>query len=166
MPIRSTNPPSPHTSPRSIGCERKCCSNDFEKTFASPGNRGIQSLASGAIARLIHSEVAMFRLQIAGVIIGIVVIFFGVQEYRVSSGTTSQPLAVNLADIESQKLPANNHLQIGEHIAVYPTAVYSYSQSKYSSADPTDETRVSYCYYPILSLDHPFPKAVNAVLDK
>jgi len=108
----------------------------------------------------------MFRLKLAMIAIGCVVVFIGVQEYRVSRGTTAEAQAVKLLDLEQGQRPANNHLQIGEHVAVYPASVYSYSKSKYSSADPTDESKVDFAYYPIISHEHPFPATLAELANK
>lgn len=87
---------------------------------------------------------------------GAVLCWFGIQEYRVSSGTSAEPLEVKLAEIEAGKVPHNNHIQLGRHIAVYAESFYAYSQSKYSNSDPTPETKVNYVYYPVISREHRF----------
>lgn len=104
----------------------------------------------------------MLRIKLAAVIGGLVLAFFGLQEFRVSHGSSREATAVNLADIERGTPPSNNHVQIGEHFAIYGGSVYQYSQSKYDHSAPGNSTKVTYCYYPIISAEHPFIKAVTS----
>jgi hypothetical protein len=104
----------------------------------------------------------MFRLKIALIIGGGVLAWFGFQEMLLNSGSSSKAVVVDLAELESGRTPEDNHLKIGEHLAVYPGCVYSYSaNSKYESVTPT--TRIQYCYYPVISNSHPFLRAVDEV---
>src|SRR6185436_5844489 len=80
-----------------------------------------------------HRMQFMSRLKIALVVLGGMLSFFGIQEWRVSRGTTPEPIAVTLADVEAGKAPANCHWNIGEHVAIYNAGVYSYKQSKYAT---------------------------------
>ena len=97
----------------------------------------------------------MFRIKLAMVVIGGVVAFIGFEEFKVSQGTSTEPESVSLADLEKGTAPDNAHLQIGEHIALYGTAVYEYEQSKYESGEPGPNAKVNHCYYPIFSHEHP-----------
>jgi len=108
----------------------------------------------------------MFRLKLAAIIGGLVMLFMGFQEFRVSSGTTSEPENASLAEIEAGQIPDNTHLAIAEHAAIYPAAVYSYSTSKYGSSEPTNSTKVNYCYYPIMSSTHPFLVSLGKIQEK
>lgn len=98
----------------------------------------------------------IFRLQIAALVGGALLAFFGVQEYRVSSSATVDPIEVDLAAVEKGEVHQNNHWRLGEHIAVYGACVYQYRQSKYETGEPGPSTKLDYCYYPVLSYDHPF----------
>lgn len=62
----------------------------------------------------------MFRILLLGIFGGGMLAYFGVQECRVGWGTSSQPESVSLAELEAGKRPANNHLLIQEHLAVFP----------------------------------------------
>lgn len=103
----------------------------------------------------------MSRIRLALIVIGGMVAFFGLQEFRVSRGTSTEPVSIELAELESGKPLPNNHLQIGPHVALYPATVYMYRQGKYSSAEPTTSTSVNYCFYPIISKEHPVFTAVE-----
>jgi len=102
----------------------------------------------------------MFRIKIAMVIGGAVLAFFGFQEFRVSSGTSSEPLAVNLAELERGEIPSNPHLTIGSHFALYGGCIYEFEQSKYGSGQPSGSSKVTMCYYPIVSAEHPLIQAI------
>ncbi|QDT67638.1 hypothetical protein MalM25_05380 [Planctomycetes bacterium MalM25] len=98
----------------------------------------------------------IFRIQIAALIGGAMLAFFGVQEYRVSSSATVGPIEVDLAAVEKGEVDENNHWRLGEHIAIYGACVYQYRQSKYETGEPGPSTKLDYCYYPVVSFDHPF----------
>lgn len=98
----------------------------------------------------------IFRLQIAALVGGAMLAFFGVQEFRVSSTATVDPIEIDLAAVERGETPTNNHWRLGEHIAVYGACVYQYRQSKYETGEPGRSTKLDYCYYPVLSYEHPF----------
>ncbi len=59
----------------------------------------------------------MFRFGLILIVIGGAICFLGVQEYRVSSGTSSEPVDVDLAKLEAGEKPENNYVKIGEHVA-------------------------------------------------
>lgn len=98
----------------------------------------------------------LFRLKLALVAIGGVMVFFGVQELRVSSGTTADPAEVDLAELEREKTIDNNHIKVGDHVALYFVSVYEYQTTESATGDPGPGTKVTLCYYPIISPEHPF----------
>ncbi len=86
----------------------------------------------------------MFQLKLAAVVGGVMLAYFGIQEFRVSQGTSEEPVAVDLAELESGKNSDNNHIRIGEHVAVYSGCVYQYRQDKYDRGEPKRSTSVDY----------------------
>ena len=101
----------------------------------------------------------MIRAVFGIIALGGVLCFIGYQEYKVSEGTSEEPVPVTLVKLETGVDPPNNHIQIGDHAAVYDELVYCYEAASYS-AEPSDDTRVSYCYYPIVSMSNPYMKSV------
>ena len=97
----------------------------------------------------------MFRIKLAMIIGGGFLAFMGYEQFKVSSGTTVEPVSVSLADLEAGKIPDNTHLNIGEHIALHGAAVYEYEQAEHQSGDPGPNAKVNHCYYPIFSTEHP-----------
>ena len=93
----------------------------------------------------------MFRVKIIMVVVGGVLGYMGFQEFLVSRGTSVEPAAVDLSKLEAGEAVPNNHVRIGEHIAVYAGCVYEYEQSKYESGDPNSSTKVTHLFYPIIS---------------
>ncbi len=105
----------------------------------------------------------MFRVKIILLVAAAGLLYWGFQEWRVSSGASAEPEAVQLAEIEAGKTFDNNHVKFGPHVAVYGASVYEYSQSKYDRSSPNDSTRVSHCFYPVLAATHPFVTAIDAL---
>jgi hypothetical protein len=99
-------------------------------------------------------------------VLGGMLAFFGVQEWRVSTGTTEEPIAVDLAEVESGQQPANAHWNLGEHVAVYTGGVYEVSQSKYDTGQPGPDAKVNYYYYPVMSVQHPFMQQLKSLAEK
>ncbi|MBX3432332.1 MAG: hypothetical protein KF847_03180 [Pirellulales bacterium] len=97
----------------------------------------------------------MFRLKFAMVVLGGVLAWWGVQEYRVSNKATDEPIAVDLAQIEAGTIPDNNHWKLGEHFAIYNASVYEYEQDRGATGEPGQTARVNHCYYPVVSREHP-----------
>ena len=98
----------------------------------------------------------MFRLKIALIVLGGFLVWFGFKEFRVSSGTSSEPEVVDLAAFEKGEQPDNSCIQIQAHSAIYSASVYEYEASSYSSNDPGPSAKVNHTYYPIISPSHPF----------
>ena len=108
----------------------------------------------------------LFRLKCVVVILGGVLGYFGYQEWHVSRGTTPQPLALELTELEKDSDISNTHIRIGKHTAVYPACVYEYQVSAGDTGDPTKSTKVNHTYYPLISTNHPFLLTIDALLDK
>jgi len=108
----------------------------------------------------------MFRLKILAVVGGAMLAFFGIQEFRVSQGTSVEPIEVELVDIETGKASENNHVRLGEHFAIYPGSVYQYRQGKYETGEPKPSASVDYTYYPVISADHRFFEELGQLAEK
>jgi hypothetical protein len=121
--------------------------------------------AAGPLHLSLPKGQPMFRIKLIIAVFGGILVFWGVQEFRVSQGTSAEPVAADLAALESGQEPPNPHMQLGAHLALYPAAVYEYSQSKYASGDPGPTARVNHCYYPIMSVPDAAPTAGDASFD-
>lgn len=109
----------------------------------------------------------MNRIALILIAVGGVLVFIGGQEWYVSRGTSGEPVAVDLADLEKGNAPPSNFIRLGPHLAIYPGAVYAFSTSKYSqSKEATPDTSINYCYYPVISASHPFMQELKALADK
>jgi hypothetical protein len=91
--------------------------------------------------------------------------FFGYKEYSVSAGTSSEPLNVELLDIENGKAPDNNYIRLGPHYRLYAACVYQY-EVKNDSEQPTDRTKVNWVYYPVYSTGGPFGQQMDVLTKK
>ena len=106
----------------------------------------------------------MFRIMLALLIGGCVLAFFGIQEYRVSMGTSAEPELVDLHALETGAEISNNHVKVGEHVAVFGACVYEYEES--SLGGMNDSSKVTHLYYPIISDEHDFFQAINRLAEK
>lgn len=88
---------------------------------------------------------------------GGVLAFIGIQEYRVSMGTSTEPEQVSLKALEQGEELKNNHVLITEHIAAYPGAVYEHYEGT---------GKVNHAHYPIISDDHKFFDELNQLAEK
>lgn len=98
----------------------------------------------------------MARIAVLLIVGGGFLSFVGGQEFLVGRGASSKPVAVDLARLEAGEAAPNNHLRVGEHIALYPACVYSYQTTKHAAGDPSPSAKVNYCFYPIISREHEF----------
>lgn len=108
----------------------------------------------------------MSRIKLGLIILGGIIVFMGFQEFRLGSIAKTEPSTISLYDIETNGTIDNAHVKITEHDAIYGGLVYSYKQKKGSSDEVSGSTAVKETYYPILSPEHPFIKAVDALLDQ
>lgn len=92
----------------------------------------------------------MGRISLIIAAIGIIAAREAYQELSLASGTTEEPLHIELEDLEAGSVPENNHLRIGEHWQVFEGAVYEY-EGGYQDGEPDPSTAVNYLYYPIVS---------------
>jgi hypothetical protein len=99
-------------------------------------------------------------------IIGGVMVFFGIQEFLVSRGTKSEPVAADLARLEAGDPAPNNFICLNDAVALYPATVYSYKKSKYNNTPPTATTSVNYSFHPVISKSHPFIASLAALAAK
>lgn len=108
----------------------------------------------------------LFRLKIIATVLGGMLAFFGFQEFRVSRGTSVEPVAVELSTLEEGTAPPNNHIKIGDHVAIYAGSVYEYSQDKSDKGPPRPSSKVTHAYYPIISESHPYFDRLNDLSEK
>lgn len=105
----------------------------------------------------------MLRVVFALIGLGGVLSFIGYQEYKVSEGTSKEPVPVSLVKLEFGVEPLNNHIEIGEHSAIYDALIYEYEER---FSDPTGDdpgTKVNFVYYPIVSRSHPLAQKLEAL---
>lgn len=95
---------------------------------------------------------------LAAIILGIVLGIYAWRESRVGTGAGASPTPVDadLAALERGEEPPDLHLRIGEHMALYPAAVYEYETKDGHDRFPDRATEVNYALYPVISLEHPY----------
>ncbi len=103
----------------------------------------------------------MLRVVLALIGLGGVLSFIGYQEYKVSEGTSKDPVPVSIVKLEYGIELPNNHIEIGEHAAIYDALIYEYEER---FSDPTGDdpgTKVNFVYYPITSQSHPLAEKLE-----
>jgi len=91
--------------------------------------------------------------------------YFGYREYSVSAGTSSEPVNVELLDLENGKTLDSNYIRVGPHYRLYDASVYQY-KVKSNSEQPTAKTKVNRVYYPVYSTSGPFGKQMDVLMKK
>jgi hypothetical protein len=98
----------------------------------------------------------LVRIIIILIIAGGAVIFFGVRDYMLVSGSSQEPLEIDLADLENDTPVDNNHIKIGPHYALYAGCIFEYEKDQWSSDEYSILTEVNHIYYPIISENHQY----------
>ena len=99
----------------------------------------------------------IMKLKLALVFAGGVIAWLGYNEFRLSEHATESPQPVELAEIEAGRVPDNPHLEIGPHWRMYQELLFRYE----ASGEATDDTPIEYAYYPVLSAEHPYFRALD-----
>jgi hypothetical protein len=97
----------------------------------------------------------MLRLAFGLVVGGGIVGYIGYQEYQVGADASATAVHCELADLENAGEPPDNHLQIREHWAIYPSWV---------GWGDAEGDRLDHVYYPIISEGHPYNQAWDQLL--
>jgi hypothetical protein len=106
----------------------------------------------------------MRKLALVAVIIGACLIWFGIQEYRVGAGASTEPVPVKLADLEAGTPLLDNHIRIGLHHCMYPLAVLEYRSDDDGKMGPS--AKVTWTYTPLISDRHPYMGKIRALEKK
>ena len=96
------------------------------------------------------------QIKLAMIFVGGILAWVGYNEFRVSDGASADPQPVELAEIEAGLVPDNTHLEIAPHWRMYQGLVFRYEVEVWENQDDvTDDTKIQYSYYPVLSGSHP-----------
>ena len=96
-------------------------------------------------------------------IVGGCLIWFGVQEYRVGRESSSEPVPVELADLEADEARPDNHIRIGLNHHMFAGVVIEY-ESKDGRMRPS--SKVNWIYTPLISDTHPYMQKIHALEKK
>lgn len=105
-----------------------------------------------------------FRFILVLLILGGVGFYKGVQELNVRLASGRTPLNVELLELESGMIPETYFLEIGSHWAVYDALIYSYNEGQRN--DSSDELKLNYAFYPVISDQHPYNVAIDKLLEE
>jgi len=95
--------------------------------------------------------------------LGIGIFLWTFFDWQVARHVDGPPKRVDLADLEAGGYEGNGHIAIGQHIAFYPAAAYSY-RTLFEGQKPSDGTLLNSVYYPILSLQDPYIRRLRTLV--
>lgn len=105
------------------------------------------------------------RLKVLLIVGGGILAFFGYQEFKVGNDASPTPVPVELAKLEAGEPLPNVHVQVGEHLCLYPSSVYRYKTSQ--NEEQASASSVLECiYFPIISSEHPWFEEARAAVAK
>lgn len=97
------------------------------------------------------------------IIVGGCLIWFGVQEYRVGRKSSSEPVPVELADLEAGEPLPDNHIRIGLNHHMFAGTVIEY-EGKDRGLTPS--SKVTWIYTPLISDTHPYMQKIHELQKK
>ncbi len=101
------------------------------------------------------------------ILLGAIITFLAYQQMLISQKARADATEMRLEDVETGKQVDNLHIKIGEHFAMYPTAIISYERTGRAHQKYLEEhTRLEDVHYPILSNSHPFIQKLIYLSDK
>lgn len=101
------------------------------------------------------------------VLFGIGAASYGWTEWTASRDAAAEPVEVDLAKLENGESPPNPHVRIGPHIACYYSTIGEFKTDKRRGKRRADATtRLTHCFYPIISPAHPFVQKLNDLAEK
>ncbi len=107
----------------------------------------------------------MLRLAIMMIVGGGIFAYLGAQEFLLDRKASAEPVAVDLAKLESGKAPDNPHVKVGEHVAIYSVGVYEYRKTAGANG-VNARTEITEYFYPLISDEHPFLRGLKALVAK
>ncbi|MEL6106287.1 MAG: hypothetical protein AAFU85_09625 [Planctomycetota bacterium] len=103
----------------------------------------------------------MKKLRYWILVLGAGISLWGLSDLRISSNASQEPIEVDLAELERGADVPGNHIRLGEHLAIFETAVYDLSSGDAGTPGRGDEAGLSEVYYPIISPRHRFARRLN-----
>ena len=101
------------------------------------------------------------------VLFGVGAASHGWMEWAASRDAAAEPVEVDLARLENGASPPNPHVRIGPHVACYYCTIGEFKTDKRRGRRKADAaTRLTHCFYPILSTAHPFVQKINDLAEK
>lgn len=108
----------------------------------------------------------IFRIKLAVLFGGAALAWMGYQEFVLSQGASTEPTVVDLHDLENGASIDNPHLAIGPHWVVSDGCIFEYESDDFLYSGYQNDTRLNYAYFPIISEQHPYNVAIDALAQK
>jgi hypothetical protein len=86
-------------------------------------------------------------------------------EYKRSKGSGSEPVKIDLLDIENGRISKSPYIRLGPHYRLYDAIYYRYEIVAEKGESP-EHTKVTSTYYPIFSADGPVGRRMESLLRK
>jgi hypothetical protein len=116
-----------------------------------------------AVALPTAAFVVVFRWWYFLALGALVALVFGGGDLVVALGSSSEPVAVDLAAIERDGPPAERFLRVGEHMALLDHAILLRKKGSARAPAGAPPPAIDHVLYPIASLHHPYVAAWQAL---
>jgi len=109
----------------------------------------------------------MFRIKLILIGVGGILAYFGFQEFQVSKNTGSEPVLVNLEELEKTKeIPDSGYLEIENAWEAINYMTYYYEYPEFAGTEEKPEYEVTHAYVPLISSNHPYSLALDDLEEK
>jgi len=96
--------------------------------------------------------------------LGAILLLFGVLAGIQGRGASATPVPADLARLEAGEPLPNIHVQLGEHLRLYPFSLYMYETTGGQEVKPTSTIKGTYT--PIVSPTNPYARALESLVKK
>jgi len=101
------------------------------------------------------------KVGLVSIVIGGCLVYFGILEHRVGKDASTEPVDVELADLEAGKPLPDNHIRIGLHHSMYNSSVIEYEYDDAGRSDMKPSSPVNWIWTPLISDTHPYMDGIR-----
>ncbi|MBT3200184.1 MAG: hypothetical protein HN350_09725 [Phycisphaerales bacterium] len=109
----------------------------------------------------------MANAKVVGIIVMVIggcLAWFGVLEHRVGSQASTEPVAVELADLENGSPVPDNNILIGLHHCMYNSSVIEYEYDDDGRSEMRSTSPVNWIWTPLISDKHSYMQGIRKLI--